>query len=185
MDMFSLTGQKTTVHTDSRSMQDEIRMAAGACAAITSMILQSYGPPQRIDRRMRKIRRYTDFAYSGRTRFLPERFTRLRRPQIAACHLRPIAAHSGQHLRPAAHAPQQWQEKDPSYLGIQRSKDCVFIQVTLNTGRTVDQKRAFYKAIADGLHERLSLRREDVFIGLVEVSKENWSFGNGEAQYAK
>jgi 4-oxalocrotonate tautomerase len=58
-------------------------------------------------------------------------------------------------------------------------------QVTLNAGRTVDQKRAFYKAIADGLHERLSLRREDVFISLVEVSKENWSFGNGEAQYAK
>ena len=69
---------------------------------------------------------------------------------------------------------------DPSYLGIQRSKDCVFIQVTLNAGRTVDQKRAFYKAIADGLHERLSLRREDAFISLVEVSKENWSFGNGE-----
>ncbi len=74
---------------------------------------------------------------------------------------------------------------DPSYLGIQRSKDCVFIQVTLNAGRTVDQKRAFYKAIADGLHERLSLRREDVMICLVEVSKENWSYGNGEAQYAK
>ena len=48
---------------------------------------------------------------------------------------------------------------DPSYLGIQRSKDCVFIQLTLNTGRTVDQKRAFCKAIADGLHQRLSLRR--------------------------
>ena len=61
----------------------------------------------------------------------------------------------------------------------------VFIQVTLNAGRSVDQKRAFYKAIADGLHERLNLRREDVFIGLVEVSKENWSFGNGEVQYAK
>ncbi|MGA7463446.1 MAG: tautomerase family protein [Candidatus Korobacteraceae bacterium] len=74
---------------------------------------------------------------------------------------------------------------DPSYLGIQRSKDCVFIQVKLNAGRTVDQKRAFYKAIADGLHERLSLRREDVMIRLVEVSKENWSYGNGEAQYAK
>jgi phenylpyruvate tautomerase PptA (4-oxalocrotonate tautomerase family) len=74
---------------------------------------------------------------------------------------------------------------DPSYLGIQRSKDCVFIQVTLNSGRTVEQKRAFYKAISDGLYERLRLRREDVFISLVEVSKENWSFGNGEAQYAK
>ena len=74
---------------------------------------------------------------------------------------------------------------DPSYLGIQRSKDCVFVQVTLNAGRTVDQKRAFYKAIADGLHERLGLRREDALISLVEVSKENWSYGNGEAQYAQ
>ena len=74
---------------------------------------------------------------------------------------------------------------DPSFLGIQRSKDCVFIQLTLNAGRTVDQKRAFYKAIADGLHERISLRREDVLICLVEVGKENWSFGNGEAQYVK
>lgn len=73
---------------------------------------------------------------------------------------------------------------DPNYLGIQRSKDCVFIQVTLNAGRTVDQKRAFYKAIANGLHQRLNFRPEDVLVNLVEVSKENWSFGNGEAQYA-
>ena len=62
--------------------------------------------------------------------------------------------------------------------------DFVFIQVTLNAGRTLDVKRAFYRAVADGLHERLGLRREDVFISLVEVPKENWSFGNGEAQYA-
>ena len=74
---------------------------------------------------------------------------------------------------------------DPNYLGIQRTKDCVFIQLTLNEGRTLDQKRAFYKRVADGLHQRLGLRREDVFINLVEVRKENWSFGNGEAQYAQ
>lgn len=73
---------------------------------------------------------------------------------------------------------------DPTYLGVSRTKECVFIQVTLNTGRTVEKKRAFYKAIADGLHEKLKMRREDVFIGLVEVGKENWSFGNGLAQYA-
>jgi 4-oxalocrotonate tautomerase len=73
---------------------------------------------------------------------------------------------------------------DPTYLGIQRTADCIFIQVTLNEGRTVEMKRAFYKAIADGLHDRLMLRREDVVINLVEVKKENWSFGNGEAQYA-
>jgi 4-oxalocrotonate tautomerase len=74
---------------------------------------------------------------------------------------------------------------DPIYLGIERSPQCIVIQVTLNAGRDVDTKRAFYKALADGLHARVGLRREDVFINLVEVVKENWSFGNGEAQYAK
>jgi len=73
---------------------------------------------------------------------------------------------------------------DPIYLGIQRTADAIIIQLTMNEGRTVDMKRAFYKAVADGLHERLGQRREDVFISLVEVKKENWSFGNGEAQYA-
>lgn len=73
---------------------------------------------------------------------------------------------------------------DRSYLGIARTDDCVIIQVTLNDGRSVQQKRDFYRAIADGLHERTGLRREDVFISLVEVRNENWSFGNGEAQYA-
>ncbi|EKS35068.1 hypothetical protein HMPREF9696_02340 [Afipia clevelandensis ATCC 49720] len=38
--------------------------------------------------------------------------------------------------------------------------------------------------IADDLHAPLNIRREDVFINLVEVAKENWSFGNGIAQYA-
>lgn len=71
-----------------------------------------------------------------------------------------------------------------TYLGIRRTKDCVFIQLFLLPGRTVEQKKAFYCAVADGLHARLGLRREDVFIGLVEVARENWSFGNGEAQYA-
>lgn len=74
---------------------------------------------------------------------------------------------------------------DPHYSGVERSADCVFIQVTLMEGRSVEQKSAFYKFVADGLHERLGMRREDVFINLVEVRKENWSFGNGEAQYAK
>jgi 4-oxalocrotonate tautomerase len=73
---------------------------------------------------------------------------------------------------------------DPSYLNIERGPDAIIIQVTLNEGRTLDQKKAFYKGVADGLHERLGMRREDVMISLVEVKKENWSFGNGIAQYA-
>ena len=39
-------------------------------------------------------------------------------------------------------------------------------------------RQRFYKAIAEGLHEALTLRKEDVFISLVEVQKENWSFGH-------
>ena len=73
---------------------------------------------------------------------------------------------------------------DQTYLDIRRSEDLVIIQITWNEGRTVEQKKALYKAIADGLAASLSLRLEDVFIALVEVKKENWSFGNGVAQYA-
>jgi 4-oxalocrotonate tautomerase len=73
---------------------------------------------------------------------------------------------------------------DRTYLGIERSADCVLIQVFLNEGRTTELKKAFYRAVADGIHQRLGLRKQDVFITLVEVKKENWSFGNGEAQYA-
>jgi len=72
---------------------------------------------------------------------------------------------------------------DRDYLGIHRTDDCIFLQITLNSGRTVEMKQRFYKAVADGLHESLKMRREDVVINLVEVPKENWSFGNGEAQY--
>jgi phenylpyruvate tautomerase PptA (4-oxalocrotonate tautomerase family) len=80
--------------------------------------------------------------------------------------------------------PQAGLQFDRDFLGIHRSDECIFVQITLNSGRTVEMKRRFYKAVADGLHESLKLRREDVFINLVEVPKENWSFGNGEAQYA-
>ena len=72
---------------------------------------------------------------------------------------------------------------DRDYLGVHRSDDCIFLQITLNSGRSIELKQRFYKAIADGLHVGVKLRREDVFINLVEVPKENWSFGDGEAQY--
>ncbi|GFN28364.1 tautomerase family protein [Achromobacter denitrificans] len=73
---------------------------------------------------------------------------------------------------------------DPAYLGIARTDGLVYIQITLNEGRTLDQKKQLYKAIAEGLLTALAIRKEDVFINLVEVKKENWSFGNGDAQYA-
>jgi 4-oxalocrotonate tautomerase len=71
-----------------------------------------------------------------------------------------------------------------SYLGNTYTKDIILIQITLNAGRTVEMKKAFFKRIADDLHAQLNVRREDVVINLVEVAKENWSFGGGVAQYA-
>ena len=73
---------------------------------------------------------------------------------------------------------------DRQYLGVERSDDLVIVQITFNNTRTIEQKKALYKAIADNLAESPGLRREDVFVNLVEVLKENWSFGNGIAQYA-
>ena len=74
---------------------------------------------------------------------------------------------------------------DPSYLDIARSDGIVIIQITLNEGRTIEMKKAFFKTLAERLHAEVSIRMEDVFVNLVEVKKENWSFGNGLAQYAQ
>ena len=72
----------------------------------------------------------------------------------------------------------------PSYLDIARSDDLVIIQITANDTRDLPQKKAFYQGVAERLAASPGVRKEDVFINLVEVKKENWSFGNGIAQYA-
>jgi phenylpyruvate tautomerase PptA (4-oxalocrotonate tautomerase family) len=73
---------------------------------------------------------------------------------------------------------------DPDYAGIPRTAGVIFIQITLSEGRTVELKKVFYQTLASRLHSELGVRLEDVFVNLVEVKKENWSFGNGVAQYA-
>ena len=83
-----------------------------------------------------------------------------------------------------AHGPESL-SIDPFYIGIARSADALIIQATVSVGRSVAMKQALYKAIADGLHEKLGLRREDVMINLVEVTRADWSFGNGVAQYVE
>jgi 4-oxalocrotonate tautomerase len=72
---------------------------------------------------------------------------------------------------------------DPQYLGIKRSDRVVFVQITLSAGRKPGQKRALYKRMAELLAKAPGVRPEDVMINLVEVAWENWSFGNGVAQY--
>jgi 4-oxalocrotonate tautomerase len=74
---------------------------------------------------------------------------------------------------------------DANYLGIQRSDDLVYIQVTVSNTRPREQKQKLYRRIAEKLTENPGLRPEDIFINLLEVLPENWSFGHGEAQYVK
>jgi len=74
---------------------------------------------------------------------------------------------------------------DPTYLAVSRTDGVVFIQITLNRGRTLELKKLFYRTLAERLHQDLGVRMGDVFVSLVEVTKDNWSFGNGVAQYAE
>src|SRR5689334_12552117 len=70
------------------------------------------------------------------------------------------------------------------YLGIRRSDDLVIIQPTVSDTRTLAQKQALFARIVERLTRDPGLRPEDIFINLVEVKPENWSFGHGIAQYA-
>jgi 4-oxalocrotonate tautomerase len=72
---------------------------------------------------------------------------------------------------------------DPSYLGIERGDDIVMVQITLSAGRKPAQKRKLYRRMAELLAKNPGVRPQDLMINLIEVAWENWSFGNGEAQY--
>ena len=82
------------------------------------------------------------------------------------------------------HEPNTALVRSSGYLGIDYSDDLIMIQVTANDTRTVEQKKRLFRRIADHLSENPGLRPEDILINLVEVKKENWSFGRGLAQYA-
>jgi phenylpyruvate tautomerase PptA (4-oxalocrotonate tautomerase family) len=71
---------------------------------------------------------------------------------------------------------------NPSYLGVERTDRIVFVQVFLSKGRTTEQKQAFYASLARRL-AGAGVRPEDLAVALVENTREDWSFGNGIAQY--
>lgn len=72
---------------------------------------------------------------------------------------------------------------EPSYLGIEHGPDFVILQITVTNTRAVEQKQALYARIVDLLGKNPGIRPRDVMIDLIDVGKENWSFGNGIAQY--
>ncbi len=70
----------------------------------------------------------------------------------------------------------------PQFHGNTYTDKILIIQIYLNSGRSVDLKKQFYKELTHRLVSELGCRADDVFINLVEVTKENWSFGQGLAQ---
>jgi 4-oxalocrotonate tautomerase len=72
----------------------------------------------------------------------------------------------------------------PRYLGIEHGGKVAFVQAVVSPGRTVGLKEALYERIARDIARTTSFTTADVVINLVETARENWSFGNGLAQYA-
>jgi phenylpyruvate tautomerase PptA (4-oxalocrotonate tautomerase family) len=71
---------------------------------------------------------------------------------------------------------------DREYLGVARSEDTIFIQVSLRRGRPDGVKQDFYRRVVANLQADPGVRPEDVAIVLTENGDADWSFGNGEAQ---
>ena len=71
-----------------------------------------------------------------------------------------------------------------SCFGVARSEDLVYIQITVFDTRTAEQKKALFRRIAELLRESPGIRPEDVFVNVFDTAKENWSVGNGLAQFA-
>jgi 4-oxalocrotonate tautomerase len=82
------------------------------------------------------------------------------------------------------HAPDEIIYPEEGYLGVNYTGDLILIQITWIGGRPTEVKKKFYKRIADEIHERAHVRRQDILISLVDSAREDWSFGNGEMQYA-
>jgi 4-oxalocrotonate tautomerase len=82
------------------------------------------------------------------------------------------------------HAPDEIIYPEEGYLGLNYTRDLIIIQVTWVSGRSVDVKKKFFHRIADEIHEKAHVRKEDIWINLVNTNREDWSFGDGEMQYA-
>ncbi|MGO4858231.1 tautomerase family protein [Arthrobacter sp. 2MCAF14] len=67
-------------------------------------------------------------------------------------------------------------------LGFERSSGVVMIQIFTQGGRSREAKQSLFAAIAAQLGE-IGVAGEDVFLGYVENSADDWSFGFGRAQY--
>ena len=147
------------------------------------MIKKPLGSAERNDRRQESHHHAADprLTAAGQARRLPQIDSR----EPLSRDARDLRCAGGRSLHDDLRARRRRLRLCADYLGIGRSDDLVIIQITVSNTRPVAQKQRLYRRIAELLAESPGLRREDIFINLVEVLPENWSFGNGEAQYVR
>ncbi|MEV7321962.1 tautomerase family protein [Streptomyces sp. NPDC093970] len=73
---------------------------------------------------------------------------------------------------------------DPAFMGMRRGDDAMIITLLLGAHRPLENKRAVAAAINRLVVEALGISPDDVFIALIPVPNENFSFGRGELQLA-
>lgn len=67
-------------------------------------------------------------------------------------------------------------------LGYERTDGVTVIQV-FQQGRDAAQKQALYRALATRLEESCGIASTDLIVSVVENQREDWSFGEGRAQF--
>lgn len=67
-------------------------------------------------------------------------------------------------------------------LGIPRTEKFVLLEV-VSRPRSKDQKVDFYQGLCDRLERACGIAPSDVMVSFVTNSDEDWSFGNGQAQF--
>lgn len=62
----------------------------------------------------------------------------------------------------------------PEFRNIKRSDDIIFIECTIKSGRTAEQKKAMFSRISENLFSKLRIPKEDIIIVIRENSSEDW-----------
>ncbi|WP_351234241.1 tautomerase family protein [Streptomyces sp. NPDC002133] len=73
----------------------------------------------------------------------------------------------------------------PTFMDMQRSADAMIITVLIGAHRPLEDRRKVTTAINELVVEALGVSPDDIFVALIPVPNENFSFGRGELQLAE
>jgi len=73
----------------------------------------------------------------------------------------------------------------PTYKDVERSAGAIVISVYIPASRPMSEKRKLLKEIVQRLHDNVGIRPDDVFVTLIPLPSENFSFGRGFSPFDK